>query len=340
MNDYRPQTLSEIVGQNDAKKMLSVLINSFHNTGKPLGHMLMLGPSGVGKTTLSSVLSHELGRDMFYRMAPKINKIEDLYDVFNHIEEGDIFFIDEIHALNSKVQEMLYEVMEDFQFRRKTESGKYSTIKESIPKFTLIGATTHPGKLNMPLRGRFKMNLFLEFYSVRELATLIINAAKKAHGINNFPNNVAIKLATLSKSNARCAINILDNFVQILGATKRGNIMSADIKMQYINTLVNLLSVDPIIGLDRISRNYLEAIETENRPLGPEIVATLINEQECTVKDMIEPFLLSKINIKTSVNGVIYDINGPLVKATKGGRDLTELGHTYLNACRQLGVKF
>jgi len=343
LSNYRPNNLGEIVGQDNAKRVLSVLVASYRNTRIPIGHILMSGPSGVGKSTLSSVLSRELGVDMFSRTAARLKRKRDLRDVLDHIEEGDIFFINGIHDVPSEIQEVLCEVMDEFHYLSSDLSdetdGHAVRNKIEVPRFTLIGTTTHPGKLSVPFRERFRLQLHFETYGVGELAMLIANLAKMEYGVDRFPRNVATKLATLSRGNPRCAANLVETFIQVARAARAGTITAADMKMEYVNTLLNMLSIDPIVGLDRMARGYLSVLEREDRPVAIRVVSELTNEQESTIRDTIEPFILSEISIKTSVNGVVYDIHGPLARATASGRELTEVGREYLTACRRLGVK-
>ena len=330
MNDFRPKTFNDIVGQDSAKQLLQISVSAFKKTGRVPSHLLLLGPSGVGKTTLALTTANEMGVNFVYKMANKLKTPVDIFNIMLSLEEGDVLFIDEIHALRPKLQEYLYDVLEDFQYDTETHDGDEITYgKGDFNRFCVIGATTHAGNLNLPLRRRFPMALNLVPYTIDQLTGLIQKASDRTYGfvVNH---NVANYLARLSKSNASGAINMLSNMMVIASG------LECEVTSDCVDLMVKMYGLDPIIGLDRPSRMYLNALISENRPMGASVLATLINEQEETVENFIEPFLLSDINVEATINGNSYKLNGALVRATRSGREITKTGRDFLTYCWML----
>lgn len=341
MNEFRPTNLKDIIGQEKAKRLISVIVEASKKNQTSPGHTLILGPAGIGKSTVANSIADALNVKLISVMATKINNWYDMVDILKTLGQNDILFIDEIHALKPKVQEFLYDVLEDFQYDNEVfvDYGKKEMVKQQLPHFTAIGATTHVGNLTLPLRRRFPIIIELVPYTAEELATIIKKSAMRVYGINGFPDDVAKKMGNLSKANASVAVNMLNNLMQVITANTVGTIGASNITVGVVETLADLHSIDPIVGLDRSSRSYLVTLANENRPVGVSGIAALINEQEDTVKVMVEPFLLSYLNISSTVDNRIYSIHGPLAKMTRSGREITPMGLQYLEYCSELQEK-
>jgi Holliday junction DNA helicase RuvB len=334
-NEIRPKTFEDVVGQEVAKELLSMRVACFKKTSQASGHMLFLGPAGLGKSTLSLVTANAMGVKLHSIMGTRINSFEDLLEILNEIEKNDILFIDEIHALRPKIQEELYGIMEDFQYDSIEAIDYYTTkkVKRSLPHFTVIGATTHGGKLNEPLRTRFSLTINLENYNVLQLVSILQNIANRSYDIVDLPLNVASKIASLSKGNARNSINLFKNLMESIESQVRGKITSDDITLSHLEKLVKLLSIDPYIGLDRMTRQYLVILASETHPLGISTLVSMLNEQEDVVRTIVEPYLL---NGDIQVSGQTINLFGPFVKTSRAGREITPNGKKYLDYCREL----
>ena len=301
-NHFRPRTFEDVIGQEDVKEFLQIKINSFKKTGRPVGHLLLLGFSGSGKTTLANVVANEMGTNFISVMGTRLKTWNDLHGFIKQIRENDVLFIDEIHCLTEKMQEHLYGLMEDFTYTvEDKQMARPQTFK--VPKFTLIGATTHAGSLKAPLLGRFGYQAQLLPYSIDELTTIVVKAGKRIYNLD-IPVEIAVKIANLSCRVARKAYMILQNMV-----------------------------LDPMIGLDRTQRKYLATLVRENKTIGLKTLASMINEQEITVNNYIEPYLLTDISFSHPVSNVA--IQGPLAKISQKGRVPTTNAQRYLNLCLQ-----
>jgi Holliday junction DNA helicase RuvB len=268
----------------------------------------------------------------------RINNWEEILNILQRLKENDILFIDEIHLLKPRIQVELYGVLEDFQYDF-VERHMYSDnkiIKKALPHFTTIGATTHAGDLSLPLRRRFPLVINLVPYTIEQLQTIVQNAARRAYNVCDFPVDAARNIAKISKTNASTAVNMLSNLMEIVEAEVPGKVTGQNISLNSVDDLIKMHSLDPIVGLDRVGRNYLITLAKESRAVGISQLAILINEEDDTVKNMIEPFLLSDISADTIVNGKSYVIRGPLAKATRSGREITPTGVAYLKACAEL----
>ena len=353
--DFRPKFFNQIVGQTETIELLDIKIKAFKKTRISIVHTLFLGPSGVGKTTLANCVANEMGVRFHQIMATRIKTPVDLHNIIKNIEEGDVVFIDEIHALAPRIQEHLYGVMEDFTYTIEDKNLNTQRLVK-IPRFTLIGATTHSGDLNAPLLSRFQLKVHLLPYSVPELKDMIITAGERIYDVT-LPSEIAEKLARLSRRTARVAYTLLRSLMDIAEAQTPGKVTPEILTMDLLIKMLKYEQIDPLVGLDYASRKYLIALIRESKviranpqetsmaltpiPVGVKTLTTLVNEQESTVTGMIEPFLLSEIDLmfwdnKEEKNKVT---KSPFVRITKRGRIPLPSSVNYIKVCRDLQKK-
>lgn len=339
--NFRPLTFNEIIGQNAAKEILQLRVDAFKKTGQSTGHVLMLGPAGTGKTTLGKVFGQALGVKVHEVMGSRITRWTELLEYIQQLNENDILFVDEIHALRPKIQEELYGIMEDFQYDgwafRNYGTEKYKT-KISVKPFTLIGATTHAGNLNSPLLRRFALQVVLEPYTEVELYNIIQKAANKAYEIQ-VPSRVGWALAKLSRRSAANANNLLKNLMELAEASVKGPVAPSHLTLQLVEKLLRLQRIDPVLGLDATTRKYLVALVSERTAVGVKTLATLVGEQQETLTSMIEPFLMQSVDlpvwVKQPDGTKTREVRrGPMVKATRRGRQATTIAKNYVEMCR------
>ena len=286
-NPLRPQTLEEYVGQEKVKENLKVFIEAAKLRKEPLDHVLLYGPPGLGKTTLSMIIAKELGVNIRITSGPAIEKPGDLAALLTNLSHGDVLFIDEIHRLSRAVEEILYPAMEDFSIDIVTGKGQMATSYHlPLPKFTLIDATTRAGQLTAPLRDRFGVILRLEMYTPEELAKIIKRSASIL-GIK-ISEEGALEIASRSRSTPRIANRLLKrvrDFAQVLN--------SGEITYNISKTALDKLGVDEI-GLDSNDRRLLETMISfyGGGPVGLETIAAAIGEEAVTIEDVYEPFLM------------------------------------------------
>jgi Holliday junction DNA helicase RuvB len=309
--DYslRPNCLHDFIGQEGAKSNLKIFIESAKKRKLAMDHVLFFGPPGLGKTTLSQIVSKELGVGFKATSGPILAKPGDLAAILTNLQEMDVLFIDEIHRMNHTVEEVLYPAMEDFQLDLMIGEGPAArSIRIDLPHFTLIGATTRSGMLSSPLRDRFGIPLRLEFYTHGELQTIVMKNAQIL-GID-ISNDGAEEIAKRSRGTPRIAGRLLKrvrDFVVVQGLQV--------IDKKSADTALKRLDVDER-GFDSMDRRYLKCIlEFYNGgPVGVETLAAVLSEKRDTIEEVIEPYILQ---------------NG-LVQRTARGRILTNEGYKYL----------
>ena len=283
----RPKTLREYIGQEKAKGNLEVFIQAAKMRHEPLDHVLLHGPPGLGKTTLSGIIANEMGVNVRVTSGPAIEKAGDLAALLTNLNENDILFVDEIHRLNRSVEEVLYPAMEDYAIDIIIGKGpSANSIRLDLPRFTLIGATTRAGQLSAPLRDRFGVTLRLELYTHKELAMIVTRSA----GILDAPIEPegAMEIARRSRGTPRIANRMLRrvrDFAQVVG----DGVITRDLADRALTAL----EVDHL-GLDNIDRRMLRAIIEYygGGPVGLETLAATINEEAVTLEDVYEPYLL------------------------------------------------
>jgi Holliday junction DNA helicase RuvB len=332
--DFRPKSFAEVTGQDEIKEFLKINISAFKKNRTAIGHVLFLGFSGVGKTTLANVMANEMGVGFHQIMATRIKTWEDFYALLKKVEENDVLFIDEIHALNSKIQEHLYGVMEDFTCTV-TDKNLAQPINRKLPRFTLIGATTHSGELNAPLLSRFQYKCNLVPYSIDQLTDMVISAGHRIYNLT-IPYEIANRIAKLSRRTARNCYNLLKAYMVVVEAAYPGKIKSDMLSEELLYKTLKYLQIDPIVGLDNVARKYLVTLLRDSSPLGSRSLATMIYEQESTVLHTVEPFLFSDIELEYVTKDGKKRMVGPFAKITKKGRWYTENAVKYIKLCNSL----
>ena len=283
----RPKRLDDYIGQEKVKENLKIYIEAAKGRGEPLDHVLLYGPPGLGKTTLSNIIAAELGVNIRITSGPAIEKQGDLAAILTNLNEGDVLFIDEIHRLSRSVEEILYPAMEDYAIDIIIGKGPAArSIRIDLPRFTLIGATTRAGQLTTPLRDRFGVLLKLELYSPEELATIV----RRNAGIleMEITDDGAMEIASRSRGTPRIANRLLKR-VRDFAQVKGDGVINSDIA----NYALNKLEIDRL-GLDNIDRRMLESIIKfyGGGPVGLETLAATIGEESVTLEDMYEPYLM------------------------------------------------
>ena len=283
----RPKTLNEYIGQEKVKENLSVYIEAAKNREEPLDHVLLYGPPGLGKTTLSAIIAHELGVNIRITSGPAIEKPGDLAALLTNLSENDVIFIDEIHRLSRSIEEVLYPALEDYALDIIIGKGPAArSIRIDLPKFTLVGATTRAGQLTSPLRDRFGVMLRLELYSNEELCDIILRSAVIL-GIA-CDKTGAMELAKRSRGTPRIANRFLKrvrDFAEVMGNGK--------ITEDIVKIALDRMEVDSL-GLDSLDKRMLLMIIKgyNGGPVGLETLASAIGEEAVTLEDVCEPYLM------------------------------------------------
>lgn len=297
-NNLRPLSLEDYIGQEKVKRNLKVYIEAAKERGDSLDHVLFYGPPGLGKTTLAGIIANELGTHLKVTSGPAIEKPGEMAAILNNLQEGDVLFVDEIHRLNRQVEEVLYPAMEDYEIDIMIGKGATArSIRLELPKFTLVGATTRAGLLSAPLRDRFGVVSHLEFYSVKELETIIIRSA----GVLNVDIDTkgAHELARRSRGTPRLANRLLKRVRDFAQVKYDGRITG-----EVADYALNLLDVDKD-GLDRNDRLILQTIigKFNGGPVGIETLAASIGEDSGTLEDVYEPYLIQNGFINRTPRG-------------------------------------
>lgn len=286
-NSLRPKDFANYIGQERLKKNLKLAIDAAKKRGEPVDHVLLYGPPGLGKTTMASVIAHEMGAQIRITSGPAISRAADLASLLTSLQDGDILFIDEIHRLSTSIEEVLYSAMEDFKLDIMLGKGPTAkSLRLDLPKFTIIGATTRMGDLAAPLRDRFGIMHRLEFYTPEEIGRIIHRSADILNV--EIQEEAADKIASRSRLTPRIANRLLKrtrDFADING----DGIVDAVIA----DSALKLLEIDHI-GLDPADRRLLETI-IENHgggPVGVETLAAITGDERSTIEDFFEPYLL------------------------------------------------
>ena len=307
-NVLRPKSFKDYVGQEKLKNSIKVYIEAAMGRGEPLDHVLLYGPPGLGKTTLSNIIAYEMGVNIKTTSGPAIAKAGELAALLRTLKTGDVLFIDEIHRLDRSVEEILYPAMEDFSLDVMigTESASRS-VRINLPKFTLIGATTRAGLLTAPLRDRFGIVSHLEFYSPPELSTIIMASAERL-GIK-IDEDGAMEMARRSRGTPRLANRLLKR-VRDYAEVKFDGIITKDVACYALD----VLEVDKM-GLDQNDRDIILTIIEKfgGGPVGLDTLAASIGEDAGTIEDVYEPYLV--------MNGFI--------NRTPRGREATALSYSH-----------
>jgi holliday junction DNA helicase RuvB len=294
----RPKLLQEYVGQSKTREQLEIFIGAARMRGEALDHVLLFGPPGLGKTTLSHIIAHELGVNLRQTSGPVLEKPKDLAALLTNLEKNDVLFIDEIHRLSPVVEEILYPALEDYQIDIMIGEGPAArSIKLDLQPFTLVGATTRAGMLTNPLRDRFGIVARLEFYTAEELARIV----KRSAGLLKAPMDEqgGIEIAKRSRGTPRVANRLLRRVRDY--ADVKGN---GQITQDIAHKALAMLDVDPL-GFDVMDRKLLEALihRFDGGPVGLDNIAASIGEERDTIEDVIEPYLIQQGYLQRTPRG-------------------------------------
>lgn len=304
----RPQTIDTYIGQKKVKETLKVYIEAAKMRDEPLDHVLLYGPPGLGKTTLSNIIANEMCVNIKTTSGPAIERPGDMAAILNSLNEGDILFVDEIHRLNRTIEEVLYPAMEDFSLDIMIGKGPSSkSIRVDLPKFTLIGATTRIGLLTNPLRDRFGVISRLEMYEAQELKHIV----KRSAGVLDIEidDEGALEIARRSRGTPRIANRLLKRVRDFAQVKYDGKI-----NKKVADETLNLLEVDKL-GLDNIDQKILKTIieKFSGGPVGVDNLAVSIGEESDTIEEVYEPYLIQL----------------GFIKRTPRGREITNIGYKH-----------
>jgi len=299
-NAIRPAKLSDYIGQQSVKDQMDIFISAARKRGEALDHVLVFGPPGLGKTTLSHIIANEMGVSMKSTAGPVLEKAGDLAAMLTNLEQGDVLFIDEIHRLNPAIEEILYPAMEDYQLDIMIGEGPSArSLKLELPPFTLVGATTRAGLLTSPLRDRFGIVQRLEFYSMLELADIVKRSA--AIMAIECDNTGAEEIARRSRGTPRIANRLLRRVRDYAQVKADGRIEG-----HIADTALDMLSIDKN-GFDHMDRRLLMTMieKFDGGPVGIDSIAAAISEERGTVEDILEPYLIQQGFIQRTPRGRI-----------------------------------
>ncbi|MDD4538308.1 MAG: Holliday junction branch migration DNA helicase RuvB [Lentisphaeria bacterium] len=316
----RPQVFADFPGQDRVKERLRIMVEASKNRGEALSHILLCGPPGLGKTTLANIIANARGAGIKSTSGPVIEKPGDLAGMLTGLNEGDILFIDEIHRLPIQIEEYLYSAMEDFVIDIMLEQGVGArSVRLNLPKFCLVGATTRQGKLSSPLRSRFTMTCRLDYYRVEELEKIltrsadVLNIAAESAGLH--------EIARRSRGTPRIANNLI-RWVRDFAQVRHESIITGPVADQALT----MLDIDQD-GLDEMDNRIIEAIlvKFHGRPVGLKSLAVAVGEEEGTIEDVYEPYLIQEGYLLRTPAGRVVTNKAEMRFGIKGmGGDVSE----------------
>ena len=298
----RPQVLEEYIGQDAVREKISLFIQAAKQRGDALDHVLLAGPPGLGKTTLAQIIAREMGTQIHVVTGPTVEKKGDLAAVLTNLQPGDVLFIDEIHRLHMAIEEVLYGAMEDYKLDLIIGQGPSArTIRIDLPKFTLVGATTRTGLLSSPLRGRFGVEMRLDFYNAAELGKIV----RRSAGLLNvsIDEKASHEIATRARGTPRIA-NRLIRRVRDFAQVKFKAVTGFSIDQKTASDALNLFEIDSR-GLDAMDRKLLTAMieKFEGVPVGIETLSSVVSEERDTLEEVYEPYLVQEGFIQRTPRG-------------------------------------
>ncbi|WP_119344091.1 Holliday junction branch migration DNA helicase RuvB [Facilibium subflavum] len=300
----RPKTLADYEGQPTVREQMEIFVKAAKNRGEALDHVLIFGPPGLGKTTLSHIIANEMNVSLKQTSGPVLEKAGDLAALLTNLEENDVLFIDEIHRLSPVVEEVLYPAMEDYQLDIMIGEGPAArSIKIDLPPFTLVGATTRAGLLTSPLRDRFGIVQRLEFYSIEDLTKIVMRSA----GLMNIKvqDSGAKEIAKRARGTPRIANRLLRRVRDYAEIKANG-----EVDHKVADKALSLINVDPL-GFDQLDRRYLLTLldKFSGGPVGLDTISASISEEKGTIEDVIEPYLIQQGYIMRTSRGRIATIH-------------------------------
>lgn len=313
----RPVRLDDYVGQEAVRTQMRIFIQAALNRQEALDHVLIFGPPGLGKTTLASIIAHEMGVQIKQTSGPVLERAGDLAAILTNLQENDVLFIDEIHRMNPLIEEILYPAMEDYKLDILIGEGPSArSIKLDIPPFTLVGATTRAGLLTSPLRDRFGIVQRLEFYSIGDLTSIVARSARLL-GLNIHEKG-AFEIARRARGTPRIANRLLRRVRDYAEVKHEGRIDE-----HTANDALNMLNVDGQ-GFDLMDRKLLSAVieRFAGGPVGLDSLAAAIGEERGTIEDVIEPYLIQE---------------GYLLR-TPRGRQVSDKAYRHFGLCKSEGI--
>ncbi|MFI5334835.1 MAG: Holliday junction branch migration DNA helicase RuvB [Chlamydiales bacterium] len=305
----RPQTLGEFIGQEPLRKRLDIFVGAARLRSEPLGHTLFHGPPGLGKTTLANILAKAMGSSLVISSGPVLEKPSDLAGILTNLKEGDIFFVDEIHRMSRQVEEYLYSAMEDFSLDLLIDSGPNArSVQVKLNRFTLVGATTRSGLLSGPMRSRFAFTCRLDYYEPEVLKEIVLRTAQIL-GVS-LEDAGALGIASRARGTPRIANHLLRwvrDFAQMHQVVK--------IDKNTVNQALEMLAIDQR-GLDEMDKKLLNVMidHYEGGPVGIKTLAVAVGEEESTLEEVYEPYLIMQ----------------GFLKRTPRGREATPLAYEHL----------